>query len=96
MKKEKLPMRAVYEELNNIGCSEIDDDNEILYEEIQKEFIDVNISKCVVYWEIVFKRIIDNKYFKVGYGYTREGGNNIYEQIAEEVFPYQSLTTYYK
>lgn len=97
MEREVIKMSDVYSGLQNGWF--YDDEDEDLYELIQcnVELDDIDLDNSYYKFTIIFKRKLDNKYFKVSSTYDSEIGNDgLWKQRAMEVFPYEETIINYK
>ena len=97
MEREIIKMSDVYYGLQNGWF--YDDEDEDLYELVQSnvELDDIDLDDSYYEFTIIFRRKLDNKYFKVSSTYDTETRNdNLWEKEATEVFPYIETIINYK
>ena len=97
MEREVIKMSDVYSGLQNGWF--YDDEDEDLYELVQSnvELDDIDLDDSYYEFTIIFRRKLDNKYFKVSSTYDTETRNdNLWKKEATEVFPYIETIINYK
>lgn len=97
MEREIIKMSDVYSGLQNGWF--YDDEYNDLYELVQSnvELDDIDLDDGLYLFTIVFKRKLDNKYFKVSSTYDTEIRNDrLWKKEATEVFSYEETIINYK
>ena len=95
--REVIKMSDVYSGLQNSWF--YDDEDNDLYELVQSnvELDDIDLDNSYYKFTIIFRRKLDNKYFKVSSTYDSEIGNaDLWKKEATEVFPYIETIINYK
>lgn len=70
-------------------------DKDCPFEYIIQNEENCDLERGVIKYQLIFKRKLDNKFFKVNYNQFKYS-NNMEDQTAEEVFPYAKTITKYK
>ena len=94
MKKRKLNSKnPKYRTIAQTKAAEKPIDKQILIKEVKQNF---DAEKGYIDYETVIQRISDKKFFKFTYTQFGYNGNDMKNQIAEEVFEKEKMTKYYE